>query len=169
MNVLIAFLIMAGANSDKIHFRIKSTAFSYGKMIPVEYTCDGEDVSPEIVFENIPSRARSMALIADDPDAPMGTWVHWVIYNIPPDTLKLQKDFPQEMKVESICQGKNDFRKYGYGGPCPPKGVHRYFFKAYVLDTIFSCDKSMTKKKLLNLMKGHIIATDTLMGKYKRR
>ena len=168
MKILFPILLFMAQDSAKVHFKIKSPAFSHGKMIPAKYTCDGRDISPEIVFEGVPENTKSIALIADDPDAPMGTWVHWVVYNIPPDSNKLREGLPKEMKVGGMCQGINDFGKYGYGGPCPPGGVHRYFFKAYALDTIVPCEKGMTKKKLLELIKGHIIASDTLMGKYKR-
>ena len=168
MGILFPILLLMTQDSLKTQFHIKSPAFSYGQMIPAKYTCDGKDISPEIVFEDVPKNAKSIALIADDPDAPMGTWVHWVIYNIPPDTVRLREGFPEKMRVGEICQGINDFKRYGYGGPCPPSGVHRYFFKAYVLDTILPCEKDMTKKKLLKWMNGHVIAQDTLMGRYKR-
>ena len=170
MNIgLLLFLITGqGAKKQKDTFKIEIPAFLDTKYIPSKYTCDGKDVSPEIVFKNIPEKAKSIAIIADDPDAPMGTWVHWVIYNIPKDTTHLKEGFPEGMKVGNICQGVNDFGKYAYGGPCPPSGAHRYFFKAYALDTVFECQKHMTKKELLKLMKGHIIAQDTVMKRYRR-
>ncbi len=168
MNLLLVFLFMANADSThaKPAFSAKTPAFKYGEWIPSKYTCMGKDISPRIVFKNVPKNAKSIAIIADDPDAPMGTWVHWVIYNIPPDSEHIPEAFPKKMKVGKICQGKNDFGKYGYGGPCPPGGVHRYFFKIYILDTVFECQKKMDKETLLKLMKGHIIAQDTIMGRF---
>ncbi|RKY01936.1 MAG: YbhB/YbcL family Raf kinase inhibitor-like protein, partial [Spirochaetes bacterium] len=112
---------------------------------------------------------KSYALIADDPDAPMGTWVHWVIYNIPPDITRLDENVP---KVEELpngaVQGVNDFRRYGYGGPCPPGGTHRYYFKVYALDTELKDGPGLTKKKLLKRIEGHIIGYGELMGRYSR-
>lgn len=170
MNIPLLFLLIAGGNGkmQKDTFFIEIPAFKDAEYIPSKYTCDGKDISPEIIFHNVPKEAKNIAIIADDPDAPMGTWVHWVIYNIPPDTTHLKEGFPEGMKVGNICQGINDFRKYSYGGPCPPSGAHRYYFKAYVLDTVFECQKHMTKENLLKLMKGHIIAESSVMKRYRR-
>jgi Raf kinase inhibitor-like YbhB/YbcL family protein len=149
---------------------LRSPAFTQGGMIPQKYTCDGEDVSPPLEFSGLPEGTRSIALISDDPDAPMGTWVHWVYYNIPPDTQALPENIePAENPSAGGMLGENDFRKIGYGGPCPPSGTHRYFFKLYALDTMLELKQGAVKKHLLKAMEGHIISQAELMGKYKRR
>lgn len=149
---------------------VRSGAFKEGEDIPRRYTCDGEDISPALTWSGIPENARSLALICDDPDAPMGTWVHWVIFGIPPGMDSLPEAVPAEKEVlEGARQGITDFRRIGYGGPCPPKGApHRYFFKLYALDTELTLDAGTTKKELLAAMEGHILARGQLMGKYKR-
>ena len=109
---------------------LKSSAFEAGGMIPKKYTCDGPDVSPPLSWSDIPAKAKSLALIADDPDAPMGTWVHWVAWNIPPEARGLEEGVPKKDSLPNgMKQGTTDFRSIGYGGPCPPSGTHRYFFK----------------------------------------
>ena len=150
--------------------QLVSTAFDSGKMIPSKYTCDGENISPALQWDNVPAGTKSFALIADDPDAPMGTWVHWVIYNIPDSSRGLKENVPAAPKLpDGTLQGKNDFRKIGYGGPCPPGGVHRYYFKLYALDKILSVPAGLTKAELLKAMDGHILAKAELMGKYARK
>src|SRR5438105_2930693 len=115
--------------------RIESSAFSEGGQIPRSYTCDGEDISPQLSWSGVPEGARSLGLICDDPDAPGKTWVHWVIFNLPPGTRELPEGVPARAGVSGGgAQGTNDFRKVGYGGPCPPGGSHRYIFKLYALD-----------------------------------
>lgn len=149
---------------------LKSTVFSPGGMIPAKFSCDGTDVSPPLAWDNAPSGTKSFALICDDPDAPMGTWVHWVYFDIPAAT----KSLPEHIEVIATPsnggrQGLNDFRKTGYGGPCPPSGVHRYYFKLYALDTALNLPAgTTTKDKLLKAMEGHILTQAQLMGKYKR-
>ncbi len=139
-------------------------------MIPPKYTCDGPDVSPPLSWSDVPAGAKSLALIADDPDAPMGTWVHWVAWNIPAAARALEEDTPKRDTLPNgIKQGTTDFRSLGYGGPCPPSGTHRYFFKLYALDTALSLPPSATKKDLENAMRGHILAQAELMGKYARK
>lgn len=153
----------------KTKIEVKSSAFEANGMIPKKYTCDGEDISPPLSWSGVPEGTKSLALISDDPDAPMGTWVHWVIYNIPPTEKGLQEAFPTDEKLSNgTLQGITDFKRIGYGGPCPPSGVHRYFFKLYALDTKLSLDAAVTKKQLLDAMQGHILAQGELMGKYKR-
>ncbi|MBW2436199.1 MAG: YbhB/YbcL family Raf kinase inhibitor-like protein [Deltaproteobacteria bacterium] len=148
---------------------ITSSAFSEGQAIPSLYTCDGPDVSPDLAWSGVPETAASLALICDDPDAPMGTWVHWVLFNIPADTDRLPAEIPSDGILEnSACHGKNDFGKLGYGGPCPPGGTHRYFFKLYALDTQLELDSGSTKAQLLEAMQGHILAEGQLMGTYSR-
>lgn len=149
---------------------LESSAFKEGGMIPSRYTCDGANVSPALHWKNAPQGVRSFALIADDPDAPMGTWVHWVIYNIPDSVTALPEAVPPVTRLDNgALQGKNDFRKIGYGGPCPPGGVHRYFFKLYALDAPLSLSAGATKAEVLRAMEGHILAQAQLMGRYQRR
>ena len=150
-------------------FALTSTAFRDGERVPDRYTCTGEDISPPLAWTQAPAGTKSFALIADDPDAPVGTWVHWVLFNLPADTTRLSENIPDRENVENGGrQGINDFRKYGYGGPCPPKGVHRYFFKIYALDAKLSLKAGASKKDLLKAMEGHIFAEGELMGRYKR-
>ena len=149
---------------------VKSTACRDGDMIPSRYTCDGENVSPELSWSDVPENTVSLALICDDPDAPAGTWVHWLLFNIPPDLRELPEDagaFPHVS--EGMNQGRTDYLKSGYGGPCPPSGAHRYFFKLYALDCKLNLDNTATKKKLVAEMKGHVLAQGQLMGRYKRK
>ncbi len=148
-----------------------SPAFDVGAAIPVRYTCDGEDVSPPLKWNDPPGSTTAFALVCDDPDAPMGTWVHWVIYDIPPSARGLGEGVPQYGELEDGSrQGRNDFKHIGYDGPCPPPGKpHRYFFKLYALDTPTGLEAGADKKKLLKAIKGHILAEGQLMGKYKRR
>jgi len=149
--------------------KLRSPAFKEGEMIPKKYTCDGEDISPPLFWEGIPEEAKSLALICDDPDAPMGTWVHWVIFNIPSAEKGLPENVPpRKILKNGAVQGKTDFGRVGYGGPCPSGGIHRYFFKIYALDERISLEPGATKKKLLKAMEGHILAEGKLMGKYGR-
>ncbi len=149
--------------------KIISSAFSEGAMIPQKYTCDGFDVSPPLNWSDAPAGTKSFALICDDPDAPAGTWVHWVLYNIPANVNSLpEKVALSETLADGTRQGINDFRKTGYGGPCPPGGTHRYFFKLYALGVQLPAEKGMTKAKLLKAAEGHVLAEAQLMGRYKR-
>lgn len=149
--------------------QITSAAFTEGNPIPKKYTCDGEDASPPLTWSGVPAGAKSLALIADDPDAPVGTWVHWVIFNLPPTLTGLQEGTTKTPTVEGGVQGNNDFRKTGYGGPCPPRGKpHRYFFKLYALDTSLSLEPGATKAEVEKAMRGHILAQGQLMGTYSR-
>jgi Raf kinase inhibitor-like YbhB/YbcL family protein len=153
-----------------MEINMKSTAFDEGGMIPKKYTCDGPNVSPPLTWTSVPEGTKSLALICDDPDAPMGTWVHWVLFNLPADVRELPENIPpQKTLANGAKQGITDFRKIGYGGPCPPGGTHRYYFKLYALDTEIDLDSGVTKKQLLEAMKGHILAEGQLMGKYKRQ
>lgn len=157
----------AGGNATKL--TIASPAFSENGMIPRRYGCDGSDRSPALSWEGVPEGTRSLALICDDPDAPAGTWVHWVLFNIPPGEKGLPPDIgPQATLSNGAVQGINDFGRLGYGGPCPPRGTHRYYFKLYALDTILSLDAGATKAQIEAAMKGHILAQAQLMGKYRR-
>ena len=152
---------------------LKSDAFKDGKEIPAVHTCEGKDVSPAIAWSGVPRAARSLALIMDDPDAPdpaapRMVWVHWVLYNIPPSAAGL----PQAVKPEALpagtSQGRNDWGRTGYGGPCPPTGRHRYFFKLYALDSAVPDLDRPTKAQLEAAMKGHIVEHATLIGTYQR-
>lgn len=148
---------------------ITSNAFDEGGLIPSKYTCDGVDVSPPLRWDGIPEGAASIALICDDPDAPMGTWVHWVLFNLPARAKELAENITtDETLTDGTRQGINDFGKIGYGGPCPPGGTHRYFFKIYALDTQLDLATRADKSQLLEAMEGHILAQGQLMGKYKR-
>lgn len=156
-------------SEDKMEFRITSPSFNQGDLIPKKFTCDGENFSPEINWVNSPSNTKSFVLICDDPDAPMGTWVHWVVYNLPSGINSLPENLPNVKHLSNGAeQGINDFGKYGYGGPCPPSGTHRYFFKLYALDTELNLNDEVRKKDVVKSMQGHIIAKAELMAKYKR-
>jgi len=148
---------------------ITSTSFKENEMIPKLYTCDGKDISPPLEWKNIPEGTESFALICDDPDAPHGTWVHWVYYDIP-STVKVLPEGVATIKKPDIGgnQGINDFRRIGYGGPCPPGGTHRYHFKLYALNRVLNLEPGLTKEKLINSMKFHVIEKTRLTGKYKR-
>ena len=151
-------------------FQISSTAFSNSETIPKKFTCDGPDISPQLSWKESPAATRSFALIMDDPDAPAGTWVHWVLYNLPADTRELPEGMEkQEQSATGALQGRNDFRKIGYGGPCPPRGTpHHYYFKLYALDTKLDLKGGASKPDLERAMKGHIVGETDLMGCYGR-
>lgn len=159
--------LIAGGNEMKL--AIASSAFSDSGMIPRRYSCDGPDISPDLSWEGVPEGTRSLALICDDPDAPAGTWVHWVLFNIPPGEKGLPAEIaPQATLSNGALQGTNDFGRLGYGGPCPPRGTHRYYFKLYALDTMLPLNAGATKAQVEAAMTGHILARAQLMGKYKR-
>jgi Raf kinase inhibitor-like YbhB/YbcL family protein len=141
--------------------RITSTAFAANQRIPTKYTCEGKDINPPIDIEGIPEKAHSLALIVDDPDAPGKTWVHWVMWNIPITHHIKENSVPGE-------QGWNDFKRTAWGGPCPPSGTHRYFFKVYALDTLLQLSSKTTKKELEQAMGNHILAYGELIGLYKK-
>lgn len=152
-------------------FELKSSAFQHDQSIPRKYTCDGADVSVPLKWSDPPRGTKSFALIADDPDAPVGIWVHWVLYDLPADiTRSLPEGVPAQGTLKSgAVQGINDFKKVGYGGPCPPPGpTHRYFFKLYALDQKTLLKPGATKAQLLSAMEGHILAEAQLVGLYKR-
>lgn len=138
--------------------------FANGEKIPSVYTCDGQNISPELIISEVPPQTQSLVLIVDDPDAPVETFTHWLLYNIPADTVKINSsNLPQ-----SAVQGINDFGKAGYGGPCPPSGEHRYYFKLYALDKGISKEK-LTKSQLQEQIKGHVIEQAELIGIYSRK
>ena len=149
-------------------FKITSPAFANGGAIPSDFSCDGRDVSPALSWTEPPTGTQSFALIMDDPDAPMGTWVHWVIFNIPASTRDLTEGTPTDPQLsDRSLQGKTSAGSTGYHGPCPPSGTHRYFFKLYALDTVLSLSTKADKKDLLAAMEGHILANAELMGTFK--
>lgn len=157
------------SNQGDTRMKLTSTAFKEGGLIPKKYTCDDEDLSPPLTWENIPEKTKQLALICEDPDAPMGIWVHWVVYKITPGTERLDENTPPDKNIYGgAVQGVNDFGRIGYGGPCPPGGTHRYFFKLYALDTFINLEPGATKASLLKAMQGHILEETRLMGKYKR-
>jgi Raf kinase inhibitor-like YbhB/YbcL family protein len=149
---------------------LTSTAFREGETIPKQYTGDGKNVSPPLRWSEPPQGTNGFALICDDPDAPRGTWVHWVLYNLPADQRELAEAVPaQDVVGGGARQGKNDFGKLGYGGPAPPPGKpHRYYFKLYALDKLPDLAPGATKEQLVAAMKGHILAEGQLMGRYGR-
>lgn len=155
---------------EAMAFEIKSSAFDAGQAIPKKYTCDGSDISVPLAWTDPPQGTKSFALIADDPDAPMGTFVHWVLYDLPAEARQLQEGIPkQERLQDGSRQGRNDFGRIGYGGPCPPPGpAHRYFFKLYALDIKIGLPPGATKSQVLNAAKGHTLGETQLMGTYKR-
>ena len=149
--------------------KVTSPVFSEGGMIPKKYTCDGEEASPPIEWSNIPEGAKSIAVISDDPDAPGGMWVHWVIFNIPPAEKGLPENVTHDKALPNgAIQGINDSREIGYGPPCPPSGTHRYYFKVYALDDVLKPEPGITKNQLLKAMDGRILAEGGIMGRYKR-
>ncbi len=137
--------------------------------IPQHYTCDGDNVSPPLAWGNVPEQAQSLTLIAEDPDAPGGVFTHWLLFNIPPGVKELPEDVRRDETLPNGArQGINDFGKIGYGGPCPPGGTHRYYFKLYALDTLLDLKPGATKEQLLDAIQGHILAETEVMGKYSR-
>lgn len=157
------FFFMPKGYSDKAHLTITSPAFKHQGEIPVRYTCAGENINPPLVFANIPGGTRSFVLIVDDPDAPMGTWVHWVVFNIPQATAAVA---PQSAPG---TQGRNDFGNNNYGGPCPPSGTHRYFFKLYALDILLPLHDGASNAAVEKAMQSHILDQSVLIGLYSRR
>jgi hypothetical protein len=141
---------------------VTSPAFDHNKMIPRKYTCDGEDVNPALKIDDIPEQAKSLVLIVDDPDAPMGTWDHWIVWNIPPKNMIGEHSVPG-------AEGLNSFGKHSYGGPCPPSGTHRYFFKVYALDTLLNMASNSRKKDVEKAMKEHVLTKGELVGLYSRK
>ena len=151
-------------------FALKTTAFADGSAIPRKYTCDGADLSPALNWNGAPAGAQSLALIADDPDAPGGTWTHWIVWNIPASATALPEGVPAaEVLDNGARQGRNDFRRIGYGGPCPPPGKpHRYFFKLYALDARLDLKAGSSRNQLEPAMKGNVLSDAEMMGTYGR-
>lgn len=144
--------------------KIISSEFKNNEKIPSNYTCEGEDVNPPLEFVDVPEDAKSLALIVDDPDAPGKTWVHWVVFNIPPETEEIDED----TVPDDAILGRTDFGNKSYGGPCPPSGTHRYFFKLYALDAMLDLDSGASKQEVLDAMNGRIIEKAELVGIFAR-
>ena len=155
---------------ENMALAISSPNFENGVNIPKKFTCDGADVSPELHWNSPPAGTQSFALIADDPDAPVGTWTHWVAFDLPAQASSLPEGVPKVDELPSGGrQGRNDFRRIGYGGPCPPPGKpHRYFFKLYALDKKLNLNPGASKQEVEQAMQGHILGKAELMGKYQR-
>ena len=145
--------------------KIESSSFENNKLIPPTYTCDGKNINPPLKISEVPKNTKSMVLIIDDPDAPMGTWVHWTIWNISPDV----REIPGGSCPQGAVEGMTDFGKPGYGGPCPPSGTHRYFFKVYALNTALNLKPSAKVEAIEKSIKGHILEQAQLIGLYKRQ
>jgi len=152
----------ANVNAKEARMKLTSTEFANNQFIPAKFTCQGENISPSLAIEGIPDKTKSLALIVDDPDAPMGTWVHWVVYNMPLISRIEENSVPGE-------QGVNDSGGQDYSGPCPPFGTHRYFFKIYALDAQLNLKAGVSKKALEKAMQGHILDKAELIGLYKKR
>jgi Raf kinase inhibitor-like YbhB/YbcL family protein len=150
-------------------FQVTTTAFRSGGPIPKKFTCDGQDLSPALSWTEPPNRTKTLALIVDDPDAPAGTWVHWVLYDLPLETRKLPEGVQKDPELpDGARQGRNDFGKIGYNGPCPPRGAgHRYFFKLYAMDSKTALAPGATKSEVERAMKGHILAHAELVGRFQ--
>ena len=150
---------------------LTSAVFAPGEAIPARYTCDGEDISPPLAWSDPPPGTRSYSLIADDPDAPVGTWVHWVLFNLPADSRGLPEGVPDDAELsDGSLHGHNGWRRLGYGGPCPPPGKpHRYYFKLYALDAALTLPFETNKAQLEEAMKNHILGEAQVMGTYKRQ
>lgn len=147
----------------KSNMKITSSAFDHEGDIPSKYTCDGANINPALAISEVPAQAKSLVLISDDPDAPAGTWVHWTVWNIDPGTTEIA-----ENSAPGGVEGVTNFGKPGYGGPCPPSGTHRYYFKLYALDTTLDLPASTDAKGLEAAMQGHVLAETVLMGRYSR-
>ncbi len=152
---------------------IRSPAFSHNEKIPTRFTCEGKDISPALAWSGIPAGTQSLVLIVDDPDAPdpaapQRTWVHWVLYNLPPDSKGLSEGVTSGKLPEGTREGLNDWKRTGYGGPCPPIGRHRYFHKLYALDSLLDIPERPTKSQVLEAMKGHILEEAEMIGTYQK-
>jgi Raf kinase inhibitor-like YbhB/YbcL family protein len=158
---LFLFITTPNIYSQGGAMKLTSPEFLNNKFIPAKFTCQGQDINPALIIEGIPTEAKSLALIVDDPDAPMGTWVHWVVFDIPITGRIDENSVPGK-------QGSNDFGRENYGGPCPPSGTHRYFFKIYALDTMLGLADGISKSELEKAMDVHILAQAELIGLYKK-
>jgi Raf kinase inhibitor-like YbhB/YbcL family protein len=167
---------LGAVSKAKTALRIYSQSFKPGEALPDQYTCEGENISPDVRWKGAPRKAQSFALIVEDPDAPGQIWIHWLIYNIPAkdqgspeDLYELTEGYPRdEISNGGILQGNNDFNKIGYDGPCPPSGIHRYYFELYALDGLLDLRAGAVKSELETAMQGHILARAQMMGTYSK-
>lgn len=168
---IFVYILCGGVIMHTQPFMIISRSFASGERIPVQYTCDGSNTSPQLSWKDAPAKTTTFALICDDPDAPGKTFVHWVIYNIPATKLYLDAHMPKGNQFpDGTMQGKNDFNNVGYDGPCPPAGTaHHYHFKLYALDTVIALPHGITKQQLLEAMQEHVLAETELIGTYQRK
>ena len=177
VSLLFLVLLLDGCAADSVvtpgggAMQLTSTAFTEGNMIPSRHGCDGDDLSPALAWSGAPAATKAYALIMDDPDAPAGIWVHWVLFNLAPDATALPEGVPPDPSPPTGgLHGANSWRRIGYGGPCPPGGTHRYLFKLYALDApLSSLSTSATARDVVAAMRGHILAEAQLMGRYARR
>ncbi len=159
-----------GAREPAMAMTLSSPAFTHEGVIPARHACDGADLSPPLVFSGVPAGTASLALVCDDPDAPGGVWDHFLLYNLSPATPGLPEGLPEAARhPDGSLSGRNSWGRYGYGGPCPPRGVHRYYFTLYALGAMLDLPPGATKAEVLRAAKGHILASATLMGRYGRR
>lgn len=165
--LLLTLVLIAGITRSQTatNFKLVSSAFAEGKPVPVKYTCDSLNVSPPLSWSGVPEKTKSFAIIMDDPDAPMGTWVHWVAYNIPAAITGIAEQ--KSMAEVSALDGLNSWGEKGYNGPCPPGGTHQYIFKLYALDNTLALQDGMTSDELMDAMKGHILAEARLTGLFR--
>lgn len=164
------FCFAAGSGSQQVKIDVSSKAFDQGGMIPKKFTCSGANISPPIRWTGVPGGTKSFALICNDPDAPSGNWIHWIVYNIPPDMRSLPGAYTKQARQkDGTMQAKNSFNMPGYGGPCPPSGTHRYFFSVYALDTVLDIDPDRANyMQIVSAMQKHILGFGQTMGKFKK-
>lgn len=159
-------------DAEELEFtmNLTSPAFAYGEAIPIKYSCNGENISPPLAWDEPPAGTQTFALIMDDPDAPLSNWDHWVVFHIPADVRSLPEDMPRGMRFEDVAAlfGKNSWGENAYGGPCPLSGTHRYFFKLYALNIVLDLQENVEKSGLLAAMQGHILAQAELMGTFSK-
>jgi Raf kinase inhibitor-like YbhB/YbcL family protein len=169
ISIITSSAYSSNSNQRRIEMKLTSSAFQHEDMIPVKFTCKGEDISPDLKWENAPQGVKSYVLICDDPDAPVGVWDHWMLFNIPGSTNELHEGVPKKPELANGARhGKNSWGRLDYGGPCPPSGVHRYFFKLFALDTILNLKSGASKKEIMKAMENHTLASAELMGKFKK-
>ncbi len=175
VGAVIIFFLLAPSRTEtfspetEFTMNLTSPAFTQGQPIPVKFSCKGADVSPTLAWDEPPAGTKSLALVMDDPDAPMGTWVHWVLFNIPTTAHEWPENTPTDANLPNgAVQGLTSARSVGYHGPCPPSGTHRYFFKLYALDIKLDLTSKADKQALLNAMQGHILAQGELMGTFSK-
>jgi len=167
--IVLALPVASGGDASQGSMVLRSPAFSAAAPIPARFSCDADNVSPPLSWEGAPRRARSLALIMDDPDAPAGSWDHWLLYDLPAGSSGLVEGIAAEALPRGARQGRNSWGRSEYGGPCPPHGTHRYFFRLYALDIRLGLPPGVSKRQLLAAMEGHILARARLIGTYSRR